>query len=413
MSKNLRKRKHKKLYVSIHLFVTFFALFLLSLPCVSTAGGLYLNDYGTPSMGVAGAGANAMDSNVSTSFHNPAGMTASAQSRIIEYNGLFSQNPDPLFYLANNYQAQATQNESDTVNTAGDTSSGDEEQGGGGQDGYTDAEIAEMINNPLGNLWMLFMQNDTMRISGDILDQFDEDDKVFNTFMIMPVMPMQLTDNYKYIFRPVIPIHSYDLPSGISFDPGPDGRPEPSLEFDRETGLGDIVLWNAFSTNEGAKPPNIFSLGFTAMLDTASKDELGTGKYSAGPMGLVFRITDKWIFGTVVQHWWSFAGDSDRSDVSLTDIQYVIRYRVTPETNIGIAPNVRYDWERDSKDDRLSFPIGIGADTMIKIGPLPVKIGAEGYYYPIKPDAIGPEWQLRLIFTPVIPSPGWSKKPIF
>ena len=39
------------------------------------AGGLYINEFGTPSMGVAGAGANAVASDASTSFHNPAGMT--------------------------------------------------------------------------------------------------------------------------------------------------------------------------------------------------------------------------------------------------------------------------------------------------------------------------------------------------
>ena len=45
------------------------------IPSVSTAGGLYINEFGTPSMGVAGAGANAVASDASTSFHNAAGMT--------------------------------------------------------------------------------------------------------------------------------------------------------------------------------------------------------------------------------------------------------------------------------------------------------------------------------------------------
>jgi long-chain fatty acid transport protein len=39
------------------------------------AGGLYLNEYNTPSMGAAGAGAAAVASDASTAFHNPAGMT--------------------------------------------------------------------------------------------------------------------------------------------------------------------------------------------------------------------------------------------------------------------------------------------------------------------------------------------------
>jgi long-chain fatty acid transport protein len=39
------------------------------------AGGLYLNEFATPSMGTAGAGAQAWADNASTAFFNPAGMT--------------------------------------------------------------------------------------------------------------------------------------------------------------------------------------------------------------------------------------------------------------------------------------------------------------------------------------------------
>jgi long-chain fatty acid transport protein len=42
---------------------------------VTWAGGLYISEFGTPSMGVAGAGTNAVASDASTSFHNSAGMT--------------------------------------------------------------------------------------------------------------------------------------------------------------------------------------------------------------------------------------------------------------------------------------------------------------------------------------------------
>ena len=51
----------------------FFLAFFLLIPAVSLAGGLYINEFGTPSMGVAGA--NAVADDASTSFHNAAGMT--------------------------------------------------------------------------------------------------------------------------------------------------------------------------------------------------------------------------------------------------------------------------------------------------------------------------------------------------
>ncbi len=277
--------------------------------------------------------------------------------------------------------------------------------------GYTDAEVAEMINNPLGSLWLLFIQNDYIAYDGD----FVKNRIGQNTTLIQPVMPFQLTDNVKLIFRPVIPINSFETVDSIVPN-GPIGSAPDRNDFDvglqRETGLGDIVLWTAFATNEMAAPPNIFGAGITTMLDTASEKELGTGQNSMGPMALAVHVDDSWIYGTVVQHWWTVDGDKDRDDVSLTDIQYIGRYRYSKNTNIGFSPNIRYNWKAEASD-RWTIPIGIGIDTMIKMGPLPVKVGMELYHYIKKPDKFGPDWQIRFFFVPVVPSPKWSHKALF
>jgi hypothetical protein len=283
-------------------------------------------------------------------------------------------------------------------------------------------KIAEAMNNPLSNLWMLFMQNDTTWWKGDALDDLNEDTKVMNTTLLQPVLSLQLTENWKTIIRPVIPIQSFDTykEANISLGGNPPGSPLVDVDFERKTGLGDIVLWTAFSKHY--KPPFVWGFGPTVMLPTASDDRLGSGKWSAGPMALAVNMTDKWIIGGVAQHWWSFAGDDhvniktnlgkvkvDRPDVNLTDFQYIIRYRYSGKTNIGAAPNVQYNWETD----QLNLPIGIGFDTLIKLGPLPVKVGAEIHKYVVKDDDFGPDWLLRLYFVPVVPSPAWSKSPLF
>jgi hypothetical protein len=158
------------------------------------------------------------------------------------------------------------------------------------------------------------------------------------------------------------------------------------------------------------------------MLNTATNDQLGTGKFSAGPMVMAMSITDKWIGGAIAQHWQSFAGEDNisvdttlgrvnakRPDVSLTDVQIILRYRLNALTNIGMAPNWRYNWETKE----LDLPIGIGVDTLVKLGPLPVKVGVETYYHVVRDDNFGPEWQLRFFFVPVLPSPDWSREPLF
>jgi long-subunit fatty acid transport protein len=49
------------------------------------AGGLYISEFGTPSMGVASTGAQAVASDASTAFHNPAGMTSNRWQRTDAY----------------------------------------------------------------------------------------------------------------------------------------------------------------------------------------------------------------------------------------------------------------------------------------------------------------------------------------
>jgi len=63
-------------------------LVFLSFPTSSRSGGLYLNEFGTTSMGTAGAGAGALAMDASTAFHNAAGMTRLKQNQLTASAGL-------------------------------------------------------------------------------------------------------------------------------------------------------------------------------------------------------------------------------------------------------------------------------------------------------------------------------------
>ena len=279
--------------------------------------------------------------------------------------------------------------------------------------------IGEAMANPLSYLWLAFMQNDLVWPEGDVLDRLNKDARPQNTFLLNPVLSIQLTERWKTIIRPVIPIVSFNVVDNVNFSTGTPVSPA-GVQRERETGLGDIVLWTAFSKQY--IPPLVWGVGPTMMLPTATDEQLGSGKFSAGPMALGMHISEKWIIGAVAQHWWSIAGEDrfdvqtslgtvspKRPDVNLTDVQPILRYRLSPKTNIGAAPNWRYNWE----SDQLNLPLGIGGDTLIKLGPLPVKIGLEYYYHVVRDDNFGPEHQLRFLFVPVLPAPEWSRKPLF
>ena len=119
---------------------------------------------------------------------------------------------------------------------------------------------------------------------------------------------------------------------------------------------------------------------------------------------MAFNMGKPWVYGVLAQHWESFDGDSDRDDVSRTDIQYVIRYALPDAWSVGMGPTISYDWEADS-DNALTFPVGLGVTKTLRWGSTPLKLRAEVHYSVIKPDDYGTEWNFRFQITPVINNP--------
>jgi hypothetical protein len=179
------------------------------------------------------------------------------------------------------------------------------------------------------------------------------------------------------------------------------------LEWDRETGLGDIGL--LFLLGHASRTKGfVYGIGPTWIFPTASEEVLGRGKWQAGPAGALSYLGEKWVFGLLVQQWWSFAGEDDRPDTSAMDILYSIHYRVTPTWLIGMSPTIGLDW-KGGDDNKLSLPIGLGSSVTVKIGRFPVVLGCEVQYYLRRPDNFGPEWNFRVFMFPIFRRPFASK----
>ena len=301
------------------------------------------------------------------------------------------------------------------VAQAGDEASGagaekKQSEGEAAPGGYTPEQIAKMIANPLGYLWLLNIQNTTTWYNGSATQAANQDLKAQNTLLLQPVLSMQFTPGVRLITRPIVPINSFELPSNFNSLTNSTQPSSGQVTFERTTGLCDITWQNFFSTNEGVKPPTILGAGFALVMPTASSEVLGTGKWSAGPSAVALHMGDKWIYGVVATHIWSFAGDPDRNSINLTSLQPIIRYAVGKESHIGMLPNWNYNWETHQW---AQLPLGLGFDTMLKIGPAPVQFGMEVYYNVKQYDPISPQWFLRFWFTPVIPAPAWAGKPLF
>jgi hypothetical protein len=284
------------------------------------------------------------------------------------------------------------------------------------------AQMSKLMDNPLGNVVMLFNQFDSYRMEEPETGR----EKIYNNWMGIFQFPKKLNDNWNLISRVIYNIPSTPLdqeaiddfdpetgggipPGNGTIDPPTDGSmPLPIDLFPgRTTGFGDMYYNGLFSPSEGRKVGKgsfLWGAGFDLSLPTATKDVLGTGKWSAGPSALAVYMGPKWKVGALIQQYWDFAGDSDRDDVNMTNIQYFLYYSLNPTTSIGMSPNIIGDHTQDG-GNKWTVPVGLGINKTVQFGKVPVRIGVEAYYSVITPDDIvGSKWSYRMYVIPAVPS---------
>jgi hypothetical protein len=283
------------------------------------------------------------------------------------------------------------------------------------------AQMSALMDNPLGNVAMLFTQFDVYQMkdpeSGRTEDKYN--------YMGIFQFPKGLGENWNLINRfvwnvPSMPLsqnkidRAGNLPNSdyASFQ-GDTLAPttSPVLPIDlfpgRTTGFGDMFYVGLFSPKKPmdmGKGKFVWGAGFDIMAPTASEEILGTGKWGAGPSALGVYLGPKWKLGALVQQYWDFAGDSDRDNVNLMNLQYFYMYSLNETTSIGAAPNIIANFEQ-SGGNKWTVPIGLGINKTINIGKVPVRFGIEAYYSAIKPDdVVGTEWNYRFYMIPAAPS---------
>jgi hypothetical protein len=289
----------------------------------------------------------------------------------------------------------------------------------------TTGQMSALMDNPLGNVAMLFTQVDVFVLENPTNNK--DANKV--NYMGIAQFPKGLGENWNLINRIVWNVPSMPLDQGkidratalgrisdqYASGPGgstlpPTGSPIAPIDlFDgRTTGFGDMYYVGLFAPKKGIKTKIggnfLWGAGFDLGFPTASKDLLGTGKWTAGPSALGVYMGPKWKIGALLQQYWDYAGDSDRDDVNLTNLQYFIFYSLDEVTSIGAAPNIIANWEQDS-GNKWTVPIGLGISRTFQFGKVPVRFGFEVHYSVIQPDDVaGQKWDFRFYMIPAMPS---------
>jgi hypothetical protein len=283
------------------------------------------------------------------------------------------------------------------------------EPAGGGDTPGPGGEMGDMATqsqNPVGGLWMMWLQNDMHLYEGP-----GDGKRIFNTTVFQPVMPVQLNERWKLINRPVFLFHEFETPGNFEFNPGGSFPPvqPPSDPFSTQAGLGDIGLIQWLS-NSPASSKMVTGFGWNWMFPAATFPDLGTGRTSFGPSFVAMYLGEKIIAGGIMQQYWSIDNRQDRTRVSYMDLQYVFRYRLNPMFGIGFAPNVKWD----QVTGKVTMPVGFGFDTMtMAFGKMPMRWGAELQYFASHESPsrqFDPEWNFRLYVSPIIKAPEWATR---
>jgi hypothetical protein len=255
---------------------------------------------------------------------------------------------------------------------------------GSGQEKDKEA-LAKAAQNPLSNLITVPFQNNFYFNTGP----YEKNAYVLN---FQPIVPFAIHEDWNLITRTILPIIS--MPQLV-----PGGS--------RESGIGDLEITALLSP---AKPGKwIWGLGPIFQFPTASEDELGAEKWSAGPAGVLLRMDGPWVYGFLINNIWSFVGDDDRSDVNQMLLQPFINYNLPHGWYAVSAPIMTSNWEAGS-GNRWTVPVGAGLGKILRVGKLPLNLSLQGYYNVEKPD-YGPDWDIRLVVQFMFPESIFKSSP--
>ena len=242
----------------------------------------------------------------------------------------------------------------------------------------SEAELAQQLANPVSALISVPFQ---LNYNSNIGPADDGEQWLLNA---QPVIPFSLNKDWNLISRTILPlVHQSDVFPGAG----------------NQTGLGDTVQTLFFSPKAPAAGGWIWGAGPVFLVPTGTDDLLTTDKWGAGPSAVLLRQTGPWTTGMLGNHIWSYAGDSNRRDVSSSLLQPFVSYTTPGAWTFGLQTESTYDWEGNG----WQIPIRGTFSKLTRVGTQLVSLGG-GVHYWVESTPTGPEgWGLRLTMTLLFP----------
>jgi len=233
-----------------------------------------------------------------------------------------------------------------------------------------DADVSAQANNPLANMTAFNLHN-------YYIGEQTETGEDANQFWLRYARPFSLGGDW--LMRASIPINSFPT----------------SSTGGTETGLGDLNVFAAYLFDTG-NPAISFGFGPQINMPTATKDSLGSEKWSAGVANVLFDArSKKFQYGYLLTWMASFAGEESRADVNSAAFQPFAMYQ------LGKGRYLRSTgiWAFNLETGDYSIPLGIGFGQVIPRGKTVYNIFIEPQWSVVDKGAGWPEWQVFLGFN--------------
>ena len=225
-------------------------------------------------------------------------------------------------------------------------------------------------NNPLANSTAINLQN-------YYIGKLTETDDTANQFWLRYARPFKLGET-NWLMRASLPVNTYPVGTGGSHD----------------TGLGDLNLFAAYLIDVG-NPAVSFGIGPQMTLPTASKDGLGTDKYSLGLVNVLFDASSaRFQYGYLLS-WQGSVGGSGNRNVNLGTFQPFAFYQLGGGNYLRAAPIWAYDFEASG----YSMPLGVDFGHVIVSDKVVYNLFIEPQWSVADKGAGWPQWQVFLGFN--------------
>ncbi len=234
-------------------------------------------------------------------------------------------------------------------------------------------ELAKQLQNPIADLVSVPFQNNFNGGGAAGLGA------AYN-LNFQPVIPIELTESWNLIVRPIVPYYSLPLPDG-----------------ERSTGLGEIMLETFFSPSKAGA--FVWGIGPVFSFPTATNDAVATGCFAAGPVIAAVYMEGPWVVGALFTQLDAFARMGS-AHLDTTSLQVFLNYNLPKAWSIGTAPTFLVNWNQVG--EQWTVPVGASIAKTLSIARQPISLSFSYYANVVHPEG-GSPWLTRFVVTFMFP----------